>query len=576
MCFLAVKEGFSRFKGLDSLTKIQFGCIVALKVSRISKLHTKEVKDEKKTTSMSGSPYNLNDLPSDRRFEELLHRIFEYRIKDDKTNEFDNAILMPGVGEKGVDVLLKKNGKNVGAIQCKMNKSGNLSKPIVAKEIIKFILFFIKDSSLINDINKFQYYFAVTGKYTSPSIKLLSNFKNEILTEANLKKWTESVLSKYAAFKGIKYSSIQKELKKNLSKLNVKPKDYSNINGWLEKYSKVVSEFFDVKKVLDSSGVEGKLEDIKEAINPNKEKKIPKFLEEYYSSAENHLDPIKFIGHNIQGDRPRNITVSNLYVEPCFRLRGSERSKSEPIEKSDKKSQMPSKEDPFNILGENELKFTDVFLKGINKNLIILGDPGAGKSLLVRNLIINLIRDNNYFKVDEGLTYIPFRIELRKYNLEKGRRGANILSYLLSILKNEYQLIDVDEDMLKFIIKNRRTIFFFDGLDEVFDLKDKNTIRDDIVNFSKANKNVKVIITSRFRGYDEISFSVNDFSESEIKDFDQKRIELFVEKFYKTQIKNSIDRRNEIENCNKHLLQVDDKLKCNPLILSLMCLLAVR
>ena len=100
----------------------------------------------------SSSQYNLNELPSDRKFEELTYRIFQNRISDDLKGLYDKAYLMPGVAEKGIDILLQKNGKNEGVVQCKMKTIGNIYKSEAAKEIIKFVLYYYLDRSLIRAV----------------------------------------------------------------------------------------------------------------------------------------------------------------------------------------------------------------------------------------------------------------------------------------------------------------------------------------------------------------------------------------------------------------------------------------
>ncbi len=506
----------------------------------------------------TNSTYNLNGLPSDRRFEELLHRIFQYRIKDDLKGDFDDALLMPGVAEKGVDISLKLKGKNNGAVQCKMNTSGTLNKPAAAKEIIKFVLYYLQDNELINDIDTFQYYLVASGKFASTSITLLGDFKNKILREPDLQKWTEAVLKEYSAFKSITYKSVEKDLKSALSKLNVKQRSYSEINGWLSKYPEIVSEFFEVKKVIESAGVEKKLNNIIGIINPDLEAKAQKLISDYYKSAKAHLDSVKFIGHDIQqGNRPRNITVSKLYIEPYFKERRNITSDEEDAEV------------------QKELRIQDVFQRP--NNYIILGDPGAGKSLTVKSLILRFIKNRaNVGGLKTCKEHIPFRIELRKYNELKAKGTINILSYLTTLLKSEYQLNDVEEKVLEYIIQNKPTLFFFDGLDEIFDVGQKNIVRDDIVNFINVNLKVKGIVTSRFRGYHDISFPEDIFSEFEIQNFDNEQVDKFIGKFYATQISNRKQREIEIESCKNQLRNVDRKLKTNPLILSLMSLLAIN
>jgi len=214
-----------------------------------------------KPIAYSGVDYPINQLSSDRRFEKLLHRIFEYRIKDDLKDKFDKATLMQGGSERGRDVLLQRNGKVNGVIQCKMNTSGNLSKEKVSKEIIKFALYYYQDNSLVDDLESFIYYFVCSDKFTGSSIELLVDFKSKILKEEKLEEWIKSVLRGFSTFKELVYEDIEIELKKILVKLIVKPKTESEINGWLQKkgYENVVSEFFEVRTVYVDRVIENSL-----------------------------------------------------------------------------------------------------------------------------------------------------------------------------------------------------------------------------------------------------------------------------------------------------------------------------
>lgn len=233
-----------------------------------------------KPKAYSGTDYPLNQLSSDRRFEKLLHRIFEYRIKDDLKGKFDKATLMQGGSERGRDVLLQLNGKVNGAIQCKMNTSGNLSKENVSKEIIKFALYYYQDNSLVDDLESFIYYFVCSDKFTGSANELLVDFKNNILKDEKLEKWIKSVLVGFSAFKSLVYENIENDLKEILANLIVKPKTESEINGWLhrEGYQNIVSEFFEVRYIESSKAKLEETLDIHSITKEIKKKLIQNFL----------------------------------------------------------------------------------------------------------------------------------------------------------------------------------------------------------------------------------------------------------------------------------------------------------
>ncbi len=107
-----------------------------------------EINNINKPIALCGKDYNYDKF-SAREFENLLYQIFRVKIdksEDDVKEKFDKIQLMQGVGEQGRDAVLSLEGKNKGIIQCKKSRT-NISKPDFAKEVIKFILNYIKDHS---------------------------------------------------------------------------------------------------------------------------------------------------------------------------------------------------------------------------------------------------------------------------------------------------------------------------------------------------------------------------------------------------------------------------------------------
>lgn len=513
-----------------------------------------------KPTKYSGKNYDFNSL-NDRRFEELLHHVFMDRIKDDLKGKYDNASLMSGVAEEGRDIILTLKGKKNGVIQCKKSNK-NLDRPTVAKEIIKFVLYYYKNNTLIDNLESFTYYLICSHKFANTSIDLLTDFKVNIFKEKDLKKWTELVISdrNNKSLNDLEYSEIETKFKTILANLNVKSKSYSEINAWLHKYPNIKNGFFEVQKVVDNNAIER----VEKILSPDLEKNAKKLITNYYKVAKKHLDVVKFIGHAVSSNltRPRNITTSKLYVEPFLSIEEKETNKKKTVEKLlDKKKKI--------------FKMHDVFKR--SKHYVILGDPGAGKSLMVKHLILRFMKGNaKTGGLKNYQSYIPFRIELRKYNKDKLRSNINIVEYLLDILKKEYQLNDVDLKTLNYILDNKYTLFFFDGLDEVFDTTQRSAICEDIINFISHNKNIKCLVTSRFVGYEDSFFPEDMFDTFGIEKFNEKQIDDFVKKFYSVQVSNTYERRLEIESCKRQLIGVDTNLKSNPLILSLMSLLAIN
>lgn len=72
-----------------------------------------------KPLSFPNQQFSYNNLPSPRRFEELLYGIFDLKIQSKILEDFDDVNLMSGVRDKGRDCNLIRGGRSYGLIQCK-------------------------------------------------------------------------------------------------------------------------------------------------------------------------------------------------------------------------------------------------------------------------------------------------------------------------------------------------------------------------------------------------------------------------------------------------------------------------
>ena len=206
-----------------------------------------------------------------------------------------------------------------------------------------------------------------------------------------------------------------------------------------------------------------------------------------------------------------------------------------------------------------------------NYNYIILGNAGAGKSLLVKAVMLYISENSKEFNNEDILNYIPFSIELKKYLAFKkqGSNGCSILKYLIYSLEKDYSS-DILEDNLREILQKEKVILFFDGLDEIFNVGDKIAIKQDIENFHNNFPNIKSITTSRFTGYNEAKFDEKKFCELSILPFSDEQIEEYVQKWYRVE-KEDVG-KFEISDCVSQIQMTNIDYR-NPLLLSLVVIL---
>ena len=198
-------------------------------------------------------PYwNLDD----RAFEILLYFIFVEDIRTGFHGEkFEQVTLMTGVGEKGRDLKLLLDGKNVGLVQGKRYQ-GRLGRPNTAKELIKFGLFYLRDNSLIADPDEFDYYLAVANDFAGPAIELLDDFGNQIANDEKLQEWVESVIAEYKAFEGMTFADVKAPLLAVLGRIHVRKWNATDLDERVQRYPLIATRFFSLRIVTDLAQTE--------------------------------------------------------------------------------------------------------------------------------------------------------------------------------------------------------------------------------------------------------------------------------------------------------------------------------
>lgn len=239
----------------------------------------------------SNIAFPFNDL-SDRQFEILVYSIFKEEIKSGDFNGFDEVNLMQGTGERGRDCILHYKNKVVGAIQCKKYTS-RVTKPQIAKEVIKFVIHSILDKSLIPNPENFCYYFAVSDDYTESALKLISDFNTTVYLDDDYEGWVNDVLNKYKSFDHVRFEDINENLKTRLMKIKISKLNASDLNIRLTKHKHLVSYFFEVEKVV---AIEENKRMIMDVVHP-----IPKLIE---------LDEFK----SLQAKKSNKLPYSNHFV----------------------------------------------------------------------------------------------------------------------------------------------------------------------------------------------------------------------------------------------------------------------
>ena len=208
-----------------------------------------------------------------------------------------------------------------------------------------------------------------------------------------------------------------------------------------------------------------------------------------------------------------------------------------------------------------------------NQYLVILGDPGSGKSTLLQYLAVEWARLPTKELPSHPITIL---VELRAYIqdfvsnkcqnfLEFIHKGSNFVGHL-----NQHKL---DKQL-----KQGKIRVLFDGLDEVFDPKKRDTVIKQIHSFTQKYDQVKIIVTSRIIGYKPQQLKDAEFMHFMLQDLEPEQIENFLVKWHNltyreaSELQRKQERQQRITKAVKESSAIQ-QLAGNPLLLTMMAIL---
>lgn len=182
-------------------------------------------------------------------------------------------------------------------------------------------------------------------------------------------------------------------------------------------------------------------------------------------------------------------------------------------------------------------------LEDTDKNIVLLGQPGAGKTTSTKRIFLELIS-----KATENYTLYTFPIVIRLKELNYSQEGNHlpILNEVLNVLGvNCHFLKKISQrnqdniliQVFKEFIERLNVLIIFDGYDEVSDMNFRNKIIEDLRNISHSLSSSKFILTSRSADYD---IHIPNTSEYEIKPLDEEQINSFVRNWFSEPAKSEI------------------------------------
>ncbi|MFI6852425.1 HEAT repeat domain-containing protein [Streptomyces sp. NPDC050416] len=211
--------------------------------------------------------------------------------------------------------------------------------------------------------------------------------------------------------------------------------------------------------------------------------------------------------------------------------------------------------------------------------LVLLGDPGAGKSTLARHLALTLtgaVRPDDPLAALDGR--VPLVVELREYAAGEWRERTfeDFLEHLHTT-KGMAPPYPVTER----ILAEGRAVVVFDGLDELFEPAAREQVGHRIADFAGRYQQagVRVVVTSRVIGYRRGVLERAGFAHYMVQDLSRQQIELFARQWYATAYPHDEERAARL--CRRlteavgHSRPVGE-LAGNPLLLTILAIIGRR
>jgi len=170
--------------------------------------------------------------------------------------------------------------------------------------------------------------------------------------------------------------------------------------------------------------------------------------------------------------------------------------------------------------------------------LVLLGDPGSGKSTFINHLTLQLaqaaLQDDGLEQLSEWTRgpLVPVRVILRDLarspHLSEGGTAAALWSFIKGALA-EADLAEAAPALKERL--DGRVLLLLDGLDEV-ESEARQWVLDAVAGFALTHQHTPILVTCRVYAYQEPDWQLPDFEQAKLAPFDEERMDHFITAWY--------------------------------------------
>ncbi|MGW3943289.1 NACHT domain-containing protein [Streptomyces phaeochromogenes] len=200
--------------------------------------------------------------------------------------------------------------------------------------------------------------------------------------------------------------------------------------------------------------------------------------------------------------------------------------------------------------------------------VVILGDPGGGKTTLAVKLMVDIARGKGIGPSAQ----VPLRVVLRDFADSFKSRQESIVKFLEKQSESDYS-VTPPTSAIDYLLLNGRAVVIFDGMDELTDTSLRSRVVDAVEAFAHAYPTTPILATSRRVGYDMAPLDEELFETFFLSPFDDEQKNSYVIKWFDCMRQDSAENRRRY--AERFLIESEhaSDISRNALMLGLMCAL---
>lgn len=156
--------------------------------------------------------------------------------------------------------------------------------------------------------------------------------------------------------------------------------------------------------------------------------------------------------------------------------------------------------------------------------VVVLGDPGAGKSTFAQRLSFRLASG-------ERAAPAPMVVVLREYDAAWQQSRLSLTRFMVELAERSYGTT-VSEAQIKLLCSLGRLTVVFDGLDELRDLTRRRKIGVEVQTFAARFPACAVVVTSRVIGYEHAPLDTTRFNVVRLSHFSESQVRSYAGRWF--------------------------------------------